>query len=174
MVKSNSTRKPKTKSKRKQHLTIMLLLGVFAMIIYYSLPLPKGLERNPDGTYSPSPERLSKKENEKQQLDNCEVYKLTAIEDGNYICWNCPTGTIYLKTGMVWRYGYTCNDKRYRKVQLERWGVSYTPFFWGNSTECRKVEKDFIYGYPGLPEYIEVVNLNEIYLLRPPGNKEDD
>ncbi|MCO6491999.1 MAG: hypothetical protein J5I98_26520 [Phaeodactylibacter sp.] len=173
MVKTNPAKKPTT-TKTSKYLTVILLLGVFAMVIHYSLPLPKGLERNPDGTYSPSLERQTKKEKEQQQLDNCEVYKLTAIENGNYICWNCPTGTIYLKAGMVWRYGYTCTDKRYSKAQLERWGVSYTPFYWGNSTECMKVEKDFIYGYPELPEYPQVVAINKIYLLRPPGNKEDD
>lgn len=39
----------------------------------------EGLERNPNGTYSPSKERLAKKEREKEQLDSCEVYRLTAM-----------------------------------------------------------------------------------------------
>ncbi|MCO6477483.1 MAG: hypothetical protein J5I94_12710 [Phaeodactylibacter sp.] len=136
--------------------------------------MPDEIRKNPDGTYSLSSERVAKKEKEKNKIDNYEVYRLTTEEDGRYICWDCPGGTIYLRKGMVWRYGITSNDRRYSKTQLLRWGVKYTPFYWGDLAECRKVEKDYIYGYPELPEYPMVVQLNEIYLIRPPGNKEDN
>lgn len=86
-------------------------------------------------------------------------YALVALRDGTYTCYNCPSGTMELKKGDVWKYGETMSDNRYTKEYLETTGVQMIPEFFGNRMQIKVEEKMKIYNY-----YINNGHL-------PPGNK---
>ncbi len=75
-------------------------------------------------------------------------YSLRALISGSYTCFNCPTGTMQLNVGDVWKYGETINpDTRYSDPELIRLGVRQVDEFPGNQIEIKVAEKTKIWAY---------------------------
>jgi hypothetical protein len=148
------------------------LLWAIALVIIYAAThlddIPFLVER--DGEYDLSSDRKAKLKRELDEIDKAMQYVVYASDPGYYPCYNCPTATIYLHEGEVWKYGTTRIglDRRYKPQDLLR-GLIYNPEFFGNYAECLKQEKIKIYYYATLPEN----TTREVPLMRPPGNKVD-
>lgn len=87
-----------------------------------------------------------------------EVYSLRATRPGDYP--NVRSGTTFLNTGDVYKYGETTQPgARYSQADLRRLGLSYETEFRGSQTMTKIVEKLRIYGH--------VLENGEL----PPGNR---
>jgi hypothetical protein len=127
-----------------------------------------------DGVPKLHPKREKKLEKEIREIEDAEQYVLLALTEGWYPCFICPTSTVYLYPGNVWKYGVT------RKGEKIRYGtdyalnnkLSYVIEFRGHYAACLIVEKTKIYNYPLLPE--NIVRPEALRLAYPPGNKQDN
>ncbi len=100
----------------------------------------------------------------------CVQYALIATANGYYPCYNCPTGTIYLHIGEVWKYGKTCNGQSGRYPSgLPYKNLTFFPQLYGTNIMCLVQEKIRIYSYLLLPE----CRNRATKIIRPPGNKID-
>ncbi|MFN8254166.1 MAG: hypothetical protein U0W24_00660 [Bacteroidales bacterium] len=100
----------------------------------------------------------------------CVQYALITTEAGNFPCYNCSSGSIYLNPGEVWKYGKTCNGQSGRYPNgFPVPNLKFVIQFEGTESMCLIEEKRKIYSYPALPECLK----RNIKLLRPPGNKID-
>jgi len=111
---------------------------------------------------------------EKREIDNAEQYALFAITPGWYECYTCPSRTIYLFTGDIWKYRVTRKGKtvRYSFASLGDKNLQYITQFVGNYAECLIQEKIKIYHYPLLPDNLK--RPDSLRLVYPPGNKQDN
>jgi hypothetical protein len=128
------------------------------------------------GNPSLSPKREGKLKRELDNLDEAEQYALLARDNGYYPCLSCKASgvdsiQIFLFRGEVWKYGTTTKGEagRYRKTLVVK-KLRYVPQHVGTLTDCLKQEKIKIYQYPLLPECLK----RNFYLIRPPGNKQDN
>lgn len=153
----------------------LLFLIAFGGILYLAKEVVEHwqeldfLEVGPSGEAQPAKKDLERLAKELEEFDNCEQYVLLAGRDGKYHCYNCPgIDSIYLYTGEVWKYGYTCKGEKGRyPAGPEDPRLLYFKQFSGTLGECAKQEKTKIFYYPTLPE-----NLKRLRpLKRPPGNK---
>ena len=113
---------------------------------------------------------ISRIETKTNVKDNCIQYALIVRKEGFYPCYKCPTNTIYMYVGEVWKYGKTCIGQTGRYPQgMPYKYMRFTPQFIGSENDCLIMEKRKIYAYPMLPECLK----RNIKLLRPPGNKID-
>lgn len=104
------------------------------------------------------------------QNEFCVQYALVATAEGNYVCYGCPEGQIYLYPGEIWKYGKTCKGETGRYPSgFPVPNLKFVIQFEGTESMCLAEEKRKIYAYPTLPE-CQKRNIN---LLRPPGNKID-
>jgi len=100
----------------------------------------------------------------------CVQYALVATTSGNFPCYNCSSGNVYLFAGEIWKYGKTCNGASGRYPNgLPFPDLKFVIQFEGTEEQCLIEEKRKIYAYPTLPE----CQNRKIKLLRPPGNKID-
>ncbi|MFN8257699.1 MAG: hypothetical protein U0W24_18535 [Bacteroidales bacterium] len=104
------------------------------------------------------------------QNEFCVQYALVATEEGNYVCYGCPDGEIYLYPGEIWKYGKTCKGQTGRYPSgFPVPNLKFVIQFEGTESMCLAEEKRKIYAYPALPE----CQKRNIKLIRPPGNKID-
>jgi len=122
------------------------------------------------GNISLAPHRQKKLDKELEEIDNAVQYALIATENGIYPCYTCADAgfTIYLHIGEVWKYGMTrIGDKRrYPKGDYGADKVVFVEQFYGTYSECLKMEKIKLYGYPLLLE----ARKRTFLLVLPPGN----
>lgn len=129
------------------------------------------LEFNENGRPILAPFRRAKLERELSELENAEQYALLAARAGDYPCYNCPgKSTIFLESGMVFKYGVTRKgeDLRYGTWHIDH-HLLYVIQFTGTWQDCLAEEKRKIYYYATLPENLR----RAVPLIRPPGNKID-
>jgi hypothetical protein len=75
-------------------------------------------------------------------------YSLRATTSGVYPCYTCPSGTMNLNVGDVWKYGETTNPTgRYSQGQLSGWKVQQVDEFSGSQMQIKIAEKSKIYNY---------------------------
>jgi hypothetical protein len=78
-------------------------------------------------------------------------YSLRAIESGDYLCYKCPSGTMTLKAGDVWKYGETTNPAgRYSQTDLATMGrrrLEQINEVVGSQRTIKIAEKTKIYAY---------------------------
>jgi len=75
-------------------------------------------------------------------------YALVATHSGNYTCFKCPGGTMYLNVNEVWKYGETTKPMdRYSTTYLTTNKVRKVDEFPGKQWEIKVMEKFKIYGY---------------------------
>jgi RHS repeat-associated protein len=87
-------------------------------------------------------------------------YSLKSMNTGIYDCYNCPSGTMELEMGSVWKYGETTNPtNRYSQAMLNNMGLVQINEFFGNQVQIKVMEKKKIYDY-----FLQTGHL-------PPGNK---
>lgn len=130
------------------------------------------LELDADGNVQLSPQRQKEMNERIERVRYAEQYKLFAVADGYYPCYNCGKDTvIFLFKGEVWKYGVTFqgSGKRYSQAWLQRMGLAYAVEYEGSVEECLVQEAQKIYSYATLLENLKRVNP----LIRPPGNKVD-
>jgi len=77
------------------------------MVIMGLVLAARGWTSNPeyDSSIAINSKRLAKIEKKEEETKNSEQYVLLAVRDGSYPCYNCPTGTINLIEGDVFKYG---------------------------------------------------------------------
>lgn len=163
---------PSEQNNSPKRLRNVLFFGLIIFLAVAFLFSSDFLEFDANGRPILAPSRKAKMEKELDELDNSEQYALLASRDGDYPCFNCPgKSTIFLRQGMVWKYGAT------KKGELGRYGtwhidnhLFYLKEFEGTWQECLRQEKLKIYNYATHPE-----NLARLEpLIRPPGNKQDN
>ncbi len=155
-------------------LLFFMLAGLHIYNEWKPVPGKSGLEYNEDsGEARVTPEHQEKVKEKLKHFDNklehCEQYVLLAKLPGYYPCYNCTDKKIFLNSGEVWRYGYSCDGiGRYSPESFELIFCQYIPQYIGTLTECVKREKAMLANYPSLPENIK---RGKDALLLPPGNK---
>lgn len=110
---------------------------------------------------------------EKREIEVAEQYALIAKFPGIYNCFTCPSKTIYLLPGNVWKHGVTRKEEaiRYGLTNLSNANLYYKTQFVGNYAACLIEEKIKLYYYPLLPE--NMTRPDTLRLIYPPGNTQD-
>ena len=113
-------------------------------------------------------------EKQLEELEQAEQYVLLARTDGAYICYNCSSGTCFLKKGMVWKYGVTRKgvSNRYPGEWLSDMRLGYIVQVRGTVYECLIEEKQKIFLYP--LHLDNQIRKPADRMARPPGNKNDN
>ena len=113
-------------------------------------------------------------ERQLQELEQAEQYVLLARTDGAYICYDCSSGTCFLKKGMVWKYGVTRKgvSNRYPGEWLSDMRLGYIVQVRGTVYECLIEEKQKIFLYP--LHLDNQIRKPVDRMARPPGNKNDN
>ncbi len=135
--------------------------------------IPPGIVVHEDGSLGLSPDRQAKLDRELEEIDHAIQYALIAGTKGVYPCYSCPNGqnTIFLNFGEVWKYGITRKgaEGRYPQGNFGAPNLLFVQQFTGTYSECLKMERVMIYGYPMLPQ----ASARDFILIRPPGNRYD-
>ena len=140
---------------------IALFLVIPIVLTLSSMPFDRVLKRDMeiDGILSKD-----------YQNEFCVQYALVATEEGDFVCYGCPNGKIYLYPGEIWKYGKTCKGESGRyPTGFPVPNLKFVIQFEGTESECLVEEKRKIYTYESLPE----CQKRNIKLPRPPGNKID-
>ncbi len=123
--------------------------------------------------------RLSKKhqmqlERELLEMDEASQYVLIADKEEVFPCQRCPSKSIFLRAGEVWRYGVTRKGQkgRYSDEYLNENNLIFLVQTRGNLQQCLKQEKIRIFNYPLLPE--NIARSPKERLAKPPGNLRTD
>lgn len=150
---------------------LMFALLFFAAVIYAAFNMEDFVVEN-EGQLELSSKRKAKLEKELNEIDNAVQYALIVDFSGEFPCLNCgDRTTIFLNKGETWKYGTTrLGEKgRYQSTPFDD-RLIFVPQFFGNYSECLKVEKIKIYNYVLLPENQK----RELPTVRPPGNPYDN
>ena len=140
---------------------IIFFVVISSLFLMFVIPLSRVLKQNAEIT------RIKSKS---VTHVYCVQYALVATANGYYPCFNCPSGSIYLHIGDIWKYGKTCNGEAGRYPSgLPYKNLTFQPQLYGNNIQCLVEEKFKIYSYPLLPE----CKNRDTKLIRPPGNKID-
>lgn len=137
----------------------LLLIGFFALGLFIYMSIPKKWEdattQNEDGSISLSDDWGDAVENKKEQYASHDLYALTVVIDGYFLCKHCPSGKFFLKAHEIYRYGTTGtgqNGRGYSEKWLNRHQLNYIYLKTGDLTTIKTEEAALIGNYVILPE----------------------
>lgn len=137
----------------------LLLIGAVIATFILLMAIPRtwqeATRKNPDGSHSLSEEWEESIDRKKDKIENQELYKLVAAEDGIYLCKHCPTGRFYLYEGEVYRYGTTGNGEKERGY-TKKWKadnkLEFDHILYGDEATVKMKQAEFIGIYALHPE----------------------
>ncbi|MEM9884356.1 MAG: hypothetical protein AAF849_00570 [Bacteroidota bacterium] len=132
---------------------------MLAIVLFIYLAIPKDWQdattTNEDGSVSLSEEWEKTIAEKQEQYAQHELYMLTAINAGYFLCKHCPTGKFYLNLGEVYRYGTTGigqNKRGFSRQWLNDKRLNFVIIMKGDIATVKAEEAALIGGYAILPE----------------------
>lgn len=166
----------------------LIIIGLLFTLTILYMSIPKSWEEatqtGSDGSISLSDDWSRTIERKKSKYEIHELYMLVATRNGNFLCKHCPTGSFYLNTGEVYRYGTTGNHKGgrgYTDLWLAESNLTFVNIMIADLTTVKIAEANLIGTYTLHPENLKRPILNapksKLYWYRlviPPGNNRLD